>query len=168
MRKAMLGHTHTEETKRKISEVHKGKIISKEQKQKLSLAMKKRNLCGERNPMWGKSRTEEVKDKIREKLKEWNKKNPDIQRGKNNHNWKGGISTLHMMLRRSREYKDWIKSVFKRDRYICVKCGNKGSGNLQAHHIFSWANYPEKRFDLENGLTLCIDCHKAIHEQTVL
>ena len=161
-RKAMLGHTHTEETKQKMRKGHLGKKVSLETREKMSLKAKGR-YREKSNPMFGKNHTEEAKNKITEKLKEWHKKNPDIQKGQNNHRWKGGSSTFRMMIRRSKEYKNWLKAVFRRDHYICVKCGNRGSGNLNAHHILSWADYPEERFDIENGLTLCVNCHREIH-----
>jgi hypothetical protein len=59
------------------------------------------------------------------------------------------------------EYKVWRNQVLKRDRYKCHKCGSKN--RIQAHHIKSWAKYPEGRFDPDNGVTLCIDCHANQH-----
>jgi len=159
--KAMLGFKHSEETKRKIGSKHKGKIISEEQREKISNAMKGK-MIGRKNPMFGKNHTEEIRNKITGKLKEWHKKNPDIQKGENNHQWKGGTSTFRMMIRRSKEYKNWRKSVFKRDHYACVKCEIKSKGNLEAHHILPWSLYPNERFNIDNGMTLCIDCHGAI------
>jgi hypothetical protein len=59
------------------------------------------------------------------------------------------------------EYKEWRNAVFKRDRYKCHKCGSKKG--IQAHHIKGWAKHPESRFDVDNGVTLCIDCHANQH-----
>ena len=59
----------------------------------------------------------------------------------------------------SLEYKQWRLSVFSRDGFKCRKCGGS-KGNLEAHHIRSWANYLELRLNVDNGLTLCINCHK--------
>jgi predicted HNH restriction endonuclease len=57
----------------------------------------------------------------------------------------------------------WRKAVFKRDNYMCKKCGKIGF--INAHHIKEWASNPDKRFDVNNGLTLCIECHGRIHKR---
>jgi transposase/5-methylcytosine-specific restriction endonuclease McrA len=62
------------------------------------------------------------------------------------------------------EYKLWVEAVFKRDNYTCQKCGKKGK-KLEAHHIFNWADYPELRYAIDNGITLCRECHKEFHKQ---
>lgn len=81
--------------------------------------------------------------------------------GKNNHRWKGGITPLNTKIRNSEEYKKWRLSVFARDEYACVLCGVSGSKKpLNADHIKPFADYQELRFDINNGRTLCIDCHK--------
>ncbi len=54
---------------------------------------------------------------------------------------------------------EWRTKVFERDSYTCRRCGSKG--RLQAHYIKPFKKYPELRHSLENGLTLCIPCHKA-------
>ena len=53
----------------------------------------------------------------------------------------------------------WRMSVYERDSYKCQCCGNVG-GELNAHHILSWADYPKERYDVNNGITLCKECHK--------
>lgn len=70
----------------------------------------------------------------------------------------GGVSTEEMLLRASPEYIQWRTAVYKRDNYTCQHCGVKG-GRLEAHHIKSFAEYPELRFDVGNGITL----HKSYH-----
>lgn len=62
------------------------------------------------------------------------------------------------------EYTEWRNKVYERDSYTCVKCGDNKGGNLNAHHIESWFESPEKRFELDNGVTLCEDCHKDFHK----
>jgi len=56
-------------------------------------------------------------------------------------------------------YKEWRSKVFERDNWTCQTCRKRGV-ELNAHHIKSWANYPEFRYDLNNGVTLCVECHK--------
>lgn len=62
------------------------------------------------------------------------------------------------------EYKQWRRSVFERDGYRCQICGKRG-GKLNAHHIKKYAYYPELRYTVSNGITLCYECHKAVHKE---
>ena len=87
-----------------------------------------------------------------------------LPRGENHPNWKGGITPINEKIRKSREYKIWRKAIFERDNYTCVWCRKKsGKGVkvfLQADHIKPFALYPELRFALDNGRTLCKECHR--------
>lgn len=62
------------------------------------------------------------------------------------------------------EYKAWRTAVFERDSYTCQHCKVVG-GELNAHHILGFAEYFDKRFDLDNGLTLCVTCHREHHRK---
>lgn len=79
--------------------------------------------------------------------------------GERNNNWKGGITEENHKLRNSIEYRLWRESVFARDSWTCQECGQSG-GNLNADHIKPFALFPELRFAIDNGLTLCVPCHK--------
>lgn len=57
--------------------------------------------------------------------------------------------------------KEWRKKVFDRDNYTCQMCPTPKRGvKLHADHIKPFTFYPELRFDVNNGRTLCIPCHK--------
>jgi|SRR6185369_11040258 len=87
-------------------------------------------------------------------------KNNKKRSGNLHHNWKGGITSQNAKVRASRKYAKWRKTIFERDNYTCQLCGQKG-GRLQVDHIKPFAYYPELRFDLSNGRTLCFLCHKT-------
>jgi hypothetical protein len=80
-------------------------------------------------------------------------------KGYKHHNWKGGITPFRIKIWHSEEYKLWRKAVFERDNFTCIWCGRKG-GRLQADHIKPFALFPELRFAIDNGRTLCEECHK--------
>lgn len=79
--------------------------------------------------------------------------------GKEAANWQGGKVEGNEKIRKSLEYKEWRQGVFERDNYTCRACGERG-GKIHAHHIKSFAEHPELRLDIDNGVTLCKSCHK--------
>jgi len=84
--------------------------------------------------------------------------------GKNSSKWEGGKSTYSRRIRNSQKFKDWRIANFERDDYTCQKCMDIG-GELRAHHLNSFTDYPDLRFDINNGVTLCLDCHIEIHKK---
>lgn len=84
---------------------------------------------------------------------------PEIS-GAKSHLWRGGITPENHRIRTSLEYKLWRQSVFERDNWTCIWCGKKGV-YLHADHIKPFAYYPELRFAIDNGRTLCRECHKT-------
>jgi hypothetical protein len=86
--------------------------------------------------------------------------------GKNNPNWKGGISKDRDKEKESREYKNWRKKIFIKDNYTCQNCFEKEkvSGRLQAHHLYYRSEIPNLVFSVKNGITLCVDCHIKLHK----
>ena len=63
--------------------------------------------------------------------------------------------------RRCLNDKLWIKSILERDLYKCKQCSS--TDILHVHHIKNWKEYPELRFDINNGITLCKSCHMKLH-----
>lgn len=66
--------------------------------------------------------------------------------------------------RHSTKYKAWRLAVYRRDDYTCCRCGARGV-RLNAHHIKGYAHYPELRYEVSNGITLCEECHKKEHRR---
>lgn len=57
--------------------------------------------------------------------------------------------------RRTSAYFNWRKEVWLRDRYKCKIANPDCKGKIEAHHILSWRDYPELRYQVNNGITLC-------------
>lgn len=93
---------------------------------------------------------------------ECNKRKSIRQMGAGNPAWKGGVTPEHQRIRNSKEHGDWSISILRRDHFTCRDCGVRG-GKLVAHHIKSFALFPELRFDLDNGMALCRKCHYKVH-----
>ena len=92
------------------------------------------------------------------------KKAHNATRGENHPSWKGGISMENDKLRRSRIFKEWREKVYKRDNFMCRDCNLK-KRDLHPHHIKSFSEFPDYRFDVDNGITLCADCHRMRHRE---
>ena len=113
----------------------------------------------------GRKQPKSFLDKIRgqKRTLESRIKMSESKRGDKAYQWKGGISAKNhserWQIMQTFEYKLWRKSVFERDGYKCIWCGFMGA-RLNADHIKSYAQYPELRFAIDNGRTLCEDCHK--------
>lgn len=88
------------------------------------------------------------------------------QTGENSPVWKGGVKH-HRVERATGTYVNWRNSVYEKDNYTCQCCGKKnGFGEtikFNAHHINNWADYPELRYDVDNGITMCKECHNKFH-----
>lgn len=109
-----------------------------------------------------------TKDKVRFCSKKCrNDWQSDMMKGEKHYNWQGGTSGARALDMASREYKNWRKAVFKRDKYTCQLCGDNKGGNLRAHHIKEYAKYPELRHVISNGITLCEACHIKVHSKEI-
>lgn len=88
--------------------------------------------------------------------------NPCWQRGAAHPSWKGGNGSEVQLARGRSEYREWRERVFLRDDYTCQECGLRGC-NLHAHHLRAFADHADVRFEVSNGMTLCVSCHRAVH-----
>jgi hypothetical protein len=93
--------------------------------------------------------------------------------GSNNYFWKGGVSDLKRQIINLHEYRHWRSSVYSRDNYTCQTCLEKG-GELECHHINAFSKILKQNnitsteealecselWNINNGQTLCKDCHK--------
>ncbi len=100
-------------------------------------------------------------------------KNSLAHRGEGGSGWKGGLTTLIRMVRRGIKYRNWRTSVYERDDYTCTECGD-GESYLNADHIIQFAfllrlhkivsveqaEACAELWDITNGRTLCVPCHK--------
>jgi len=174
MSKAQKGKKLSEETRKKISKALKGKMpknlfqkgYTPWNKGIPMLEETKKKMSESRN---GHIVTKETREKIRQGhlgikfSEEHRKKLSGAKKGKYTgeraSNWKGGLTSINHAIRNSLEYEEWRTKVFERDLYTCQDCGQIG-GYLEADHIKTFSLYPELRFEVSNGKTLCKPCHK--------
>ena len=155
------------EYRKHMSEVHKGQIAwnkgikllnqishktNELRKLRISHTLKKLYQEGKRNPILI-NREYPLSARIKQSEK---------TKGEKHWNWKGGKTKKRDM--HSLNVRIWRRAIFERDNYLCQDCKKYGR-KLNAHHIKSWAKYPDLRFNIENGITLCLDCHYRRHKK---
>ena len=136
----------------------------------------------------GKGHSDETKEKIRNALmgrkpkpvsEDTRLKIGIAHKGEKCNWWRGGTTPINKQIRKSLKMKEWRKSIFTRDDYTCQFCGVKG-GEIHPDHIKSFSSMIEEviknkgldnlfenamlydpLWDINNGRTLCIKCHKT-------
>jgi len=62
------------------------------------------------------------------------------------------------------EYIEWSWQVKNKSNFTCQVCDKLG-GALNSHHLNGWKNFPNERYNIENGVCLCKECHKRYHDE---
>ena len=156
-----------------IKEKHSLSVKNSE-KYKLAI-FNREDISGIKNPMFGKKHTKETIEKM------------SISRtgkiGENSTAWKGGKMSITRIIKGFQNRNGWYKEIYERDNFKCIKCGSKNK--IEAHHIKPikqiidenkplFNNQDELYLylinldiildkNLENGITLCRECHKKEH-----
>jgi hypothetical protein len=136
----------SEKTKEKMSLAKKGKTpyeMTEEIRKRMSLAFRGRpSSMG----MLGKKQSDEAKRKM-----------SIAHQGKKAWNWIKDRNSLKIDRQKmyDTKYKYWMLSVKKRDHWKCRIADKNCKGSLEAHHILGWIEYPELRYKINNGITLC-------------
>ena len=125
----------------------------------------KKNVGG-LNPFFGKTHTESVRERISDARKGRRYAVfTEFKKGVRPWNYRGGVDVRSYHSLFSPEYVLWRKSVFVRDSFKCRISNGDCSGQLEVHHILRWADYPELRYQLNNGITLCHFHHPRRKEE---
>jgi 5-methylcytosine-specific restriction endonuclease McrA len=136
----------TSEGIRRAAEKRKGQVFTPEQIQRMSDSHK------------GHHHTEETRQKMSQATsneKHWN--------------WKGGITDSVHRLRQQMAYTHWKEQVHLRDADTCQHCGvQSATRKLDTHHLKAFKDYPELRYEVSNGITLCGSCHTKEHARLKL
>lgn len=106
-------------------------------------------------PSSSRGHSEETRAKIREATR--NK----ARYGQDNPCWKGGAREQRKREMIGYKYKDWRNAVFSRDNWTCQMCGKRGV-YLEADHIQPWCAFPDLRYEVDNGRTVCRPCHMSL------
>lgn len=123
----------SESHKKKISDSLKGRIVSKETREKLRVSGQSRSHSPESNQ---KNREAHLGNKNPRYIKDRSK----LKQGR------GKISSATI---------EWRKMVYSRDKWECQLKSDECAGGIEAHHIFNWVDYPTLRYLVNNGITLC-------------
>lgn len=84
------------------------------------------------------------------------------QKGSNGPNWKGGLTPDKVKWINSLPGRKWTMAIYRRGGWTCELCEEQ-NGGIEAHHIFPYADFPNYRGNVDNGICLCTDCHRKTH-----
>lgn len=155
---------------------NKGKHFSPEVIEKMRIAQKGKipwnkglvgSCSGNKNAFFGRRHTEESKQKMRDSAARKFSSMTEEQRKNYGQGWKGKFGPAHIRykidrsslkkkeLRNDPAYWGWRRDVNRRDDYKCRISNIDCNGRIEVHHILSWREFPELRYNVNNGITLC-------------
>ena len=160
-------YKRTDETRKKMSESHKGLKLTDVTKKKLSKINTGKKLSAKtkqkvsRNHVGMRGRKHSLK--TRQKMSKYT--------GDARWNYRDGITILNKRIYHSYKYRQWRSDVFTRNGFICQRCGKKG--DIEAHHKKEFSKIIsenkiatlekalncEELWNINNGITLCKKCH---------
>lgn len=125
--------TFSIETRKKLSKIHMGHIVTKETRDKISKSKKgkKYSQIARNNMRLGQLGSKQSQETIeKRRLKNIGQKRSEafklrmaeMRIGSKSHLWKGGITPINLKIRMTLKYRLWRESVFKRDNWTCVWC----------------------------------------------
>ena len=80
---------------------------------------------------------------------------------KRNDSWKIKRKDWERDASKNSRFRFFRLEVLKRDSFQCVKCGSKEKVHI--HHIKTWKDFPELRYEPTNCIILCRQCHILEH-----
>ena len=86
-----------------------------------------------------------------------------IYQGEKHWNYKGDEAGYKQRQRNWAQYREWRQKVLELADYTCARCEKRG-GRMDAHHLYTWNNHANLRFDPKNGIALCWKCHRSFHK----
>lgn len=110
----------------------------------------------------GKPKSSDHYAKMKKMYKKWKKEGTFAK--ENHPNWRGGTTKKNQKARGV--VRNFRTEVYRRAGIQCEVCQTKT--RLHAHHIFDFNNYPDLRYDADNGICLCETCHFYYHKITRL
>lgn len=157
-------------TKRRLDDKRGYKVWTEESKQKIRIFATKHSLL--QDEQWLREQYLNLKRTIVDIVKEVGCVNSSVfvalnrfniprrtrkqaaKTGSKHHLWRGGSG-----FRGTTQYAEWRTMVYGRDNFTCQMCGVRGV-YFQAHHILPCRDFPDLRFSVDNGITLCLPCHQ--------
>lgn len=176
------GKKHTQESKRKMSEAHKGHTYNRGRKHTI-VSKKRMSEAHKGHSTWNKGKKGMPwSGQKRVFTEEWKKNLSKAQTGKIgrlSNAYKHGKSKLYFLIRGSKEFKEWRRKIRRKDNWTCQECGAKCGGGkriyIHAHHYpksfaeiirdneietLKQAKNCKELWDTKNGIILCKECHK--------